>query len=94
LVLRAHRPAGRDSLTRLQELLDQPSSDLLLQKTATDGLSAIFEPGVWACDLARLAGLEPATGCLEGTYGRSPEGDGCGLMCRLAAHMEAACGLA
>jgi hypothetical protein len=44
--------------------------------------------------LVRLAGFEPATRCLEGTSGRSPEGARCGLMCRLAALMEADCGLA
>ena len=34
---------------------------------ATVGSPAILEPGVWGFDLARLAGLEPATGCLEGS---------------------------
>ena len=34
---------------------------------ATDGPSVIFEPEVWACDLVRLAGFEPATRCLEGS---------------------------
>ena len=32
---------------------------------ATDRPSVIFEPEVWACDLVRLAGFEPATRCLE-----------------------------
>ena len=34
---------------------------------ATNGLSVIFESEVWASDLARLAGFEPATRCLEGS---------------------------
>ena len=34
---------------------------------ATDGPSVIFEREVWASDLVRLAGFEPATRCLEGS---------------------------
>jgi hypothetical protein len=40
----------------------RPRTDPLLQKTATDGLSAIFDRAFW---LVRLAGFEPATRCLE-----------------------------
>jgi hypothetical protein len=55
---------------------------------------ALGEPGVelglW---LVRLAGFEPATRCLEGTFEPSPERARCGLTCCLAALMEADCGL-
>ncbi len=43
--------------------------------------------------VARLAGFEPATRCLEGTASRSLEDAACGLTSSFAVFMMAGCGL-
>ena len=60
---------------------------------ATDGPSVIFKPVVWTSELARLAGFEPATRCLEGTVGQSPKDAVCGLTCSFPYSAVAGCGL-